>query len=105
MSLVTDESFIGYYIDAITLRKFHSLYILQYTHTVITLGKMSKKFGINTKSAEAKARKDAVKQANERDKQQKLEDEYWRDDDKNAQKKLQRRVMTLVRFHQFYPLF
>ncbi|CAF0886612.1 unnamed protein product [Rotaria sp. Silwood1] len=52
---------------------------------------MSKKFGINTKSAEARARKDAVKQANERDKQQRLEDEYWRDDDKNVQKKQQRR--------------
>jgi len=53
---------------------------------------MSKKFGINTKSAEARARKDAVKQANERDKQQKLEDEFWRDDDKHVQKKLQRKV-------------
>ena len=53
---------------------------------------MSKKFGINTKSAEARARKDAVKQANERERQQKLEDEYWRDDDKHVQKKQQRRV-------------
>jgi hypothetical protein len=32
---------------------------------------MSKKFGINTISAEAHGRKDVVKQANERDKQQK----------------------------------
>ena len=55
---------------------------------------MSKKFGINTKSAEACARKDTVKQANERDKQQKLEDEYWRDDDKHVQKKQQRKVLT-----------
>lgn len=54
---------------------------------------MSKKFGINSKSAEAKARKDAVKQANDRDKQQKLEDEYWRDDDKHIQKKQQRKVI------------
>ena len=53
---------------------------------------MSKKFGVNSKSAEAKTRKDAVKQTNERDKQQKLEDEYWRDDDKNLQKKNQRKV-------------
>lgn len=55
---------------------------------------MSKKFGINTKSAEARARQDAVKQANDRDKQQKLEDEYWRDDDKHVQKKQQRKVWT-----------
>ena len=53
---------------------------------------MSKKFGVNSKSAEARTRKDAVKQANDRDKQQKLEDEYWRDDDKNIQKKQQRKV-------------
>ena len=54
---------------------------------------MPKKFGTNTKAAEANARKDAVKQANERDKQQKLEDEYWRDDDKHVQKKQQRKVL------------
>ncbi len=59
---------------------------------------MSKKFGINTKSAEAQARKDAVKQANERDKQLKLEDEYWRDDDKNIQKKQQRKVFKKNKF-------
>ncbi|UJR24560.1 hypothetical protein I4U23_005935 [Adineta vaga] len=52
---------------------------------------MPKKFGTNTKSAEANARKDATKQANEREKQQKLEDEYWRDDDKSVQKKQQRK--------------
>lgn len=53
---------------------------------------MSKKFGINTKSAEARARKDAVKQTNDREKQQRLEDEYWRDDDKQVQKKQHRKV-------------
>ncbi|CAF3343899.1 unnamed protein product [Rotaria socialis] len=52
---------------------------------------MSKKFGTNTKSAEARARKDAVKQSNEREKQQRLEDEYWHEDDKLVQKKLQRK--------------
>ncbi len=57
---------------------------------------MSKKFGNNTKSVEARARKDAVKQANERDKQLKLEDEYWRDDDKHIQKKQQRKVLILT---------
>ena len=69
---------------------------------------MSKKFGINTKSAEARARKDAVKQTNERDKQQKLEDEYWRDDDKQIQKKQQRRVtfyQYIHLFHSFYRSF
>lgn len=53
---------------------------------------MPKNFGTNTKSADARARKEAVKQANERDKQQRLEDEYWRDDDKQVQKKQQRKV-------------
>jgi hypothetical protein len=62
---------------------------------------MSKKFGINTKSAEAQARKDAVKQANERDKQKKLEDEYWRDDDKQIQKKQQRKVLTIKEYFFF----
>jgi hypothetical protein len=54
---------------------------------------MSKKFGMNSKSAEARQRQDAVKQANEREKQRKLEDEYWKDDDKHVQKKQQRKVM------------
>ena len=53
---------------------------------------MSKRFGINTKSAEARARKDAVKQAKEDERQQRLEDEYWRDDDKHVQRKQQRKV-------------
>jgi hypothetical protein len=60
---------------------------------------MSKKFGINTKSADARARQDAVKQANDRDKQKKLEDEYWRDDDKNVQKKQQRKVGISLFIH------
>jgi len=53
---------------------------------------MPKKFqGENTKSAEARARKDAkVAEEHERKERQK-EDEYWQDDDKNVQKKLQRR--------------
>jgi hypothetical protein len=59
---------------------------------------MSKKFGINTKSAEARARQDALKQANQREQQQKLEDEYWRDDDKNIQKKQQRKVFKKNKF-------
>ena len=53
---------------------------------------MSKKFGINSKAAEARARQDAVKQTNDREKQQRLEDEYWKDDDKQVQKKQQRKV-------------
>lgn len=61
---------------------------------------MSKKFGINSKSAEARARQDAVKQSNERDKQQKLEDEYWKDDDKQVQKKQQRKVCSTPLFDE-----
>ena len=53
---------------------------------------MSKKFGINSKAAEARARKEAVKQSNEQEKQQRLEDEYWRDDDKYVLRKQQRKV-------------
>ena len=53
---------------------------------------MPKKFDTNTKSAEARARKETVKQTNEREKQQRLEDEYWKDDDKQVQKKQQRKV-------------
>ena len=59
---------------------------------------MSKKFGINSKSAEARARQDAVKQSNEREKQQRLEDEYWKDDDKQVQKKQQRKVCSTPSF-------
>lgn len=57
---------------------------------------MSKRFGINTKSAEARARKDAVKDAKEKEKQQRLEDEYWKDDDKHVQRKQQRKVGIVV---------
>lgn len=53
---------------------------------------MPKKFqGENTKAVEAKARKNAQKEAEVERKKQAEEDEYWRDDDKSAQKKLQRK--------------
>jgi hypothetical protein len=63
---------------------------------------MSKKFGINTKSADARARKDIIKQTNERDKQIKLEEEYWKDDDKNLQKKQQRKVFIIQNKEFFF---
>lgn len=53
---------------------------------------MPKKFdGENSKVAVAKARKDAVKQAEKKKKEEKEEEEFWKDDDKNVQKKLQRK--------------
>ncbi|ESN98742.1 hypothetical protein HELRODRAFT_66455 [Helobdella robusta] len=53
---------------------------------------MPKKFqGENSKAAEAKARKTAIKEEQDLKKKQQLEDEYWKDDDKHVMKKLQRK--------------
>ncbi|OWF54127.1 hypothetical protein KP79_PYT15190 [Mizuhopecten yessoensis] len=53
---------------------------------------MPKKFkGENSKAVGAKARKAAVQHAEKEKKDQALEDEYWRDDDKLNAKKLQRK--------------
>lgn len=57
---------------------------------------MPKKFDTNTKSAEARARQEAVKQAKESEKQQRLADEYWRDDDKHVLRKQNRKVSSLI---------
>jgi hypothetical protein len=103
MSLVGDESSI----IAIILRKVSSLYKYSEENEYrisIENKTMSKKFGTNTKSVEARARKDAVKQANERDKQLKLEDEYWRDDDKHIQKKQQRKV-SIIEFRNLIQYY
>ncbi len=54
---------------------------------------MPKKFkGENSKAAEARARKAAQKDAENEKKQKALEDEYWKDDDKHAARKQQRKV-------------
>ena len=53
---------------------------------------MPKKFKENTKAAEAKARKNAIKEEQEHKKQQALEDELWKEDDKHVLKKIQRKV-------------
>lgn len=53
---------------------------------------MPKKFkGENSKAVEARARKATQKDEEELRKQEQLEDEYWKDDDKHLQKKLQRK--------------
>lgn len=53
---------------------------------------MPKKFkGENSKAVEARARKATQKDEEEVQKQKQLEDEYWKDDDKHALKKLQRK--------------
>ncbi|KAK3097729.1 hypothetical protein FSP39_012513 [Pinctada imbricata] len=53
---------------------------------------MPKKFkGENSKAAEARARKAAAKHDEQEKKQKALEDEYWRDDDKHVNRKMQRK--------------
>lgn len=53
---------------------------------------MPKKFrGENSKAVEARARKQAQRDAETERKQQELEDEYWQDDDKHVLKKQQRK--------------
>ena len=54
---------------------------------------MPKKFkGENSKAAAARERKQAAKQEADDRKQRALEDAYWKDDDKHAQRKQDRRV-------------
>lgn len=54
---------------------------------------MPKKFtGENSKSAVARARKEAVRQEKLMQKQKEIEDAYWKDDDKHVIKKQQRKV-------------
>lgn len=59
--------------------------------------KMPKKFvGMNSKAVEAKARRDAIKQEADAKKQKAIDDELWKDDDKNAVKKQKRKVSFIV---------
>lgn len=60
---------------------------------------MPKKFvGVNSKSEAARARKSAVKEAEAAKVKQKIEDEYWKDDNKQALKKQQKKVLVLHHF-------
>lgn len=53
---------------------------------------MPKKFvGMNSKASEAKARRDAIKQEADAQKKKAIEDEFWKDDDKNSAKKQKRK--------------
>lgn len=57
---------------------------------------MPKKFkGENSKAVEARARKAAAKEAAAEKKKQEEEDEYWRDTDKHASRKQERKVHVL----------
>lgn len=59
---------------------------------------MPKKFvGENSKSAAARARKSAAKELEDTKRQQKLEEEYWKDDDKHVARKHQRKVWLNLR--------
>ena len=58
---------------------------------------MPKKFkGENSKAVEARARKAAVHKDAQDKKKEELEDEYWKDDDKNMAKKQQRKVSYFI---------
>lgn len=51
---------------------------------------MGKKMGINTKAVEARERKEAQKKAKKDAAERKQEEEFWRDDDKHINRKLDR---------------
>lgn len=53
---------------------------------------MPKKFGSNTKAAEARERKDAAKNAEKDRKEREAEDALWKDEDKHVIRKQQRKV-------------
>ncbi|XP_054720806.1 coiled-coil domain-containing protein 124-like [Uloborus diversus] len=52
---------------------------------------MPKKFGTNSKSAEARERREAVKVAEKERKEREAEDALWKDDDKHVLRKQQRK--------------
>jgi len=52
---------------------------------------MPKKFGNNTKAAEARGRREAAKNAEKEQKEREAEDALWRDDDKHIARKQQRK--------------
>ena len=54
---------------------------------------MPKKFrGENSKAVEARVRKAAAKEAETERQQRQVEEEYWKEDDKNVLKRLQRKA-------------
>lgn len=65
---------------------------------------MPKKFkGENSKAAEARDRKLEQKYAAEAKQKQEEEDKYWEDNDKHANKKLQRKVLHVIQI--FFLLY
>lgn len=64
---------------------------------------MPKKFvGMNSKALEAKTRRDAIKQEADAKKQKAIEDELWKDDDKNIVKKQKRKASFVVMFKESF---
>ncbi len=57
---------------------------------------MPKKFGGNTKAEEARARKEETQQRAKAKAAKDAEDELWKDDDKQVNKKLQRKVRFFI---------
>ena len=53
---------------------------------------MPKKFTINSKSVQAKAKKNEKNKVENEMKQREIEDQLWKDDDKHTNNKLQRKV-------------
>ena len=59
---------------------------------------MPKKFvGENSKAAQARARKEEKSQAEKEKKQKQIDDEYWKDDDKQIAKKQVRKYERVLR--------
>lgn len=59
---------------------------------------------MNSKALEAKAKRDAIKQDADSKKQKAIEDEYWKDDDKNTAKKQKRKASFLKLFNNIIKL-
>lgn len=67
---------------------------------------MPKKFvGENSKAVAARARKAAIKDAENSKKAQEAEDKAWQDDDKQLLKKKQKQVMHLFNINSNYSFY
>lgn len=58
---------------------------------------MPKKFGTNTKSQEAREKKEAAKELQKAKQAKAEEDAFWEDNDKHVNRKLQRKVLIFLR--------
>lgn len=61
---------------------------------------MGKKMGINSKAVEARERKESQKKAKQQSVEKQKEDEYWRDDDKHINRKVNRQREREIKAQQ-----